>query len=134
MFACARVRVCVQPRRYTRASTHTLTRTHQIFLEDVDIEFGALPEVGVGEYKAVTVVNNTDVKYTAQFIVPPDNYVEQPEGAGGIEMTTLGPVLRPMETCWKIFPGDKLDVLPRSRTQFKVAFRPEYRNAYYAQV
>ena len=131
-----------------RASTHTHThtlslslshahahaRTHQVFLEDADIEFGALPEVGVGEYKAVTVVNNTDVKYTAQFIVPPDNYVEQPEGAGGIEMTTLGPVLRPMETCWKIFPGDKLDVLPRSRTQFKVAFRPEYRNAYYAQV
>ena len=43
----------------------------EIYLESADIEFGAMPEVGVGEYKAITVVNNTDVKYTAQFIVPP---------------------------------------------------------------
>ena len=131
---CARASTHTHTHTLSLSHAHAHARTHQVFLEDADIEFGALPEVGVGEYKAVTVVNNTDVKYTAQFIVPPDKYVEQPEGAGGIEMTTLGPVLRPMETCWKIFPGDKLDVLPRSRTQFKVAFRPEYRNAYYAQV
>ena len=49
------------------------------------------------------MVNKTDVKYSAVFVVPPDNYIEQPEGAGEIELTTLGPVLRPMETCWKVY-------------------------------
>jgi hypothetical protein len=52
--------------------------------------------------RAISVVNKTDVKYSAVFVVPPDNYIEQPDGAGEIELTTLGPVLRPMETCWKV--------------------------------
>ena len=47
-------------------------------------------------------------------------------------MTTLGPVLQPLETCFKVFP-EKGDVLPHSSTTFKVAFRPVYGNAYYAQ-
>ena len=33
----------------------------------------------------------------------------------------------------QVFP-EKADILPYSRTQFKVAFRPVYGNAYYAQV
>jgi cilia- and flagella-associated protein 65 len=104
----------------------------EIYLQESNIDFGAMSGVGIGDYKAITVVNRTDVKYTAMFMVPPDNYVEQPEGAGEIEHTTLGPVLRPLETCWKVFP-EKADVLPHSSTQFKVAFRPVYGNAYYAQ-
>jgi len=105
----------------------------EIYLQEADIDFGAMSNVGgVGDYRSITVVNRTDVKYTAMFMVPPDNYVDQPEGAGEIELTTLGPVLRPLETCWKIFP-EKADILPHSSTQFKVAFRPVYGNAYYAQ-
>ena len=47
-------------------------------------------------------------------------------------MTTLGPVLQPMETCFKVFP-EKADILPHNSTTFKVAFRPVYDNAYYSQ-
>mmetsp|Transcript_9855 Transcript_9855/g.22507 ORF Transcript_9855/g.22507 Transcript_9855/m.22507 type:complete len:1836 (-) Transcript_9855:105-5612(-) len=104
----------------------------EIYLLEQHVEFGAASEVGVGDYKQITVHNNTEVKQTAMFMIPPDNYVKQPEGAGEITMTTLGPVLKPLETCFKVFP-DKADVLPKSSTTFKVAFRPEYRNAYYAQ-
>lgn len=107
-------------------------RRRQICVQEGLVEFGAASGVGLGEYKTVTIINNTSVKQTAVFMVPPDNYVEQSEDAGEIRMTTLGPVLQPMLTCFKVFP-EKGDVLPHSQTAFKVAFRPEYNNAYYAQ-
>jgi hypothetical protein len=104
----------------------------EVYVQEAEIDFGTPAPTGIGEYKTITLCNNTDVKVTAMFVVPPDNYQEQPEGSGEIKMTTLGPVLQPMETCFKVFP-DRGDILPRSTTTFKVAFRPSYENAYYSQ-
>eukprot|EP00960_Hanusia_phi_P050737 760400-Hanusia_phi.AAC.1 len=59
----------------------------EIYLLEQHVEFGAASEVGVGDYKQITVHNNTEVKQTAMFMIPPDNYVKQPEGAGEITMT-----------------------------------------------
>ena len=50
-----------------------------------DIEFGAPAGTGIGEYKTMTLCNNTGVKMTAMFVIPPDGYQTQPEGAGEIK-------------------------------------------------
>jgi hypothetical protein len=50
-----------------------------------DIEFGAPSGSGIGEYKTMTLCNNTGVKMTAMFVIPPDGYQTQPEGAGEIK-------------------------------------------------
>jgi len=108
-----------------------LDSRREVYLQEQDIEFGAPAESGIGEYKTITLCNNTSTKMSAMFLVPPDSYQEQPEGSGEIKMTTLGPVLQPMETCFKVFP-EKADILPHNSTTFKVAFRPVYGNAYYS--
>lgn len=104
----------------------------EVFIQEQDVEFAAPAQSGLGEYKTITLCNNTGVKMSAMFVVPPDNYQTQPEGAGEVRMTTLGPVLTPLETCFKVFP-EKADILPHNSTTFKVAFRPVYDNAYYSQ-
>ena len=63
----------------------------EIFLLEQHVEFGAASEVGVGDYKQITVHNNTDVKQTAMSMIPPDNYIRQPDGAGEITMTVNPP-------------------------------------------
>ena len=87
----------------------------EFFLDDTDARRGVcLQEAGVdfgtgrggaasvGEYRAVTVRNSTGVRQTAVATVPADGYAEQLAGAGEVRMTTLGPVLVPVETCFKV--------------------------------